>query len=65
MRFLETTTFNGLTPEIPIAGVLGDSHGALAGQMCFKPGMEKATYRHRLIHHDNIGEKAYPLPEDS
>jgi len=57
-----TTTFNGLTPEIPIAGVLGDSHGALAGQMCFKPGMGKATYGTGSSIMINIGEKALPAP---
>ncbi|VBB09687.1 glycerol kinase [Lucifera butyrica] len=30
--------------EIPIAGVIGDSQGALFGQTCFEPGMVKATY---------------------
>lgn len=29
---------------IPIAGLMGDSHAALFGQNCFKPGMAKATY---------------------
>ena len=43
-RIFGTTTLNGLLPVTPIAGVLGDSHGALAGQMCFSKGMGKATY---------------------
>ena len=39
------TTLCGLLPKpVPIAGVLGDSHGALVGQMCFAPSMGKATY---------------------
>ncbi|MCI8757168.1 MAG: glycerol kinase GlpK [Oscillospiraceae bacterium] len=39
------TTFCGwLEHPIPICGVLGDSHGALLGQECRKPGMIKATY---------------------
>ena len=39
------TDLNGLLPKnVPIAGVLGDSHAALFGQMCFEPGMGKATY---------------------
>jgi len=39
------TSINGLLPnKVPIAGVLGDSHGALFGQMCFEPGMGKVTY---------------------
>ena len=29
---------------IPITGVLGDSHAALFGQGCHRPGMAKATY---------------------
>ncbi len=57
------TTFDGHLPEIPIAGVLGDSHGALAGQMCFSPGMGKATYGTGSSMMINIGEKALPAPE--
>jgi len=56
-----TTNMNGLLPEIPIAGVLGDSHGALVGQMCFFPGMGKATYGTGSSIMVNIGEKA-PAP---
>ena len=33
-----------LDKPIPIHGVLGDSHGALFGQDCRKPGQIKATY---------------------
>ena len=40
-----TTTLNGLLPSpVPICGVLGDSHGALFGQNCLRPGQLKATY---------------------
>ena len=40
-----TTTMEGLFSEpVPICGVLGDSHAALFGQGCLKPGMIKATY---------------------
>lgn len=39
------TDLRGLLPRpIPIHGVLGDSHGALFGQNCRKPGQIKATY---------------------
>lgn len=39
------TDFEGyLQEEIPICGVLGDSHGALFGQGCIQKGMAKATY---------------------
>ncbi|MFO7657314.1 MAG: glycerol kinase GlpK [Bacteroidales bacterium] len=57
-----TTTLNGLVPEIPIAGVLGDSHGALVGQMCFTSGMGKATYGTGSSIAVNIGENALPAP---
>lgn len=33
-----------LQKQIPICGVLGDSHAALFGQGCLEPGMAKATY---------------------
>lgn len=40
-----TTTLGGLMPTpIPICGVLGDSHAALLGQNCRRPGQAKATY---------------------
>ena len=42
--FGETTVEGIFANPVTIAGVLGDSHGALAGQMCFEPGMGKATY---------------------
>ena len=39
------TDLRGFLPEpVPIRGVLGDSHGALFGQDCRKPGQIKATY---------------------
>lgn len=57
-----TTAMNGLLPEIPIAGVLGDSHGALVGQMCFSRGMGKATYGTGSSVAVNIGEEALPAP---
>ena len=39
------TDFEGvLKRPVPIHGVLGDSHGALFGQGCLKPGMMKTTY---------------------
>jgi glycerol kinase len=34
----------GFDREIPISGVMGDSHAALFGQNCFDRGMAKATY---------------------
>lgn len=39
------TDLRGLLPHpVPIHGVLGDSHGALLGQDCRRPGQIKATY---------------------
>ncbi len=58
------TTVEGLFGEpIEIAGVLGDSHGALAGQMCFEPGMGKATYGTGSSVMVNIGENAVTAPK--
>lgn len=52
------TTINGtLDKEIPITGVMGDSHAALFGQKCFKKGMAKATYGTGSSVMMNIGEK--------
>ncbi len=43
--YFGSTNLGGyLTREIPIHGVLGDSHGALFGQGCTFPGAIKATY---------------------
>lgn len=52
------TDFEGLlSKKIPIHGVLGDSHGALFGQGCLKPGMMKSTYGTGCSIMMNIGEK--------
>ncbi|MBP3371728.1 MAG: glycerol kinase GlpK [Clostridia bacterium] len=42
--FGHTTLGGYLKQPIPICGVLGDSHGALLGQQCRKPGEVKSTY---------------------
>ena len=53
-----TTTMEGLFSEpVPICGVLGDSHAALFGQGCLKPGMIKATYGTGSSLMMNIGDK--------
>lgn len=58
------TTVEGLFREsIQIAGALGDSHGALAGQMCFEAGMGKATYGTGSSVMVNIGEQFVTAPE--
>jgi glycerol kinase len=57
------TDVEGLFPEkIQIAGVIGDSHGALVGQMCFDPGMGKATYGTGSSVMVNIGGEAVKAP---
>ncbi len=58
------TTVEGIFPHpISIAGVLGDSHGALVGQMCFSKGSGKVTYGTGSSVMVNIGEEALPAPE--
>lgn len=44
--------------QVPISGVIGDSQGALYGQMCFTEGMAKATYGTGTSVLMNIGDKA-------
>ena len=61
--FGETTIENLFESPIQIAGVLGDSHGALAGQMCFEAGMGKVTYGTGSSVMVNIGEKVISAPE--
>lgn len=61
--FGETTVEGLFTAPILIAGVMGDSHGALAGQMCFEAGMGKATYGTGSSVMVNIGEDAVNAPE--
>lgn len=52
------TDMGGVLPgPVPICGVLGDSHGALFGQGCVKPGMGKATYGTGSSVMVNVGEK--------
>ncbi len=51
------TDLDGILPhQIPICGVLGDSHGALFGQNCRRPGDIKATYGTGSSVMMNIGE---------
>lgn len=58
------TTVEGLFDSpIQIAGVLGDSHGALAGQMCFKEGTGKVTYGTGSSIMLNIGEEPLSAPQ--
>ncbi|MDZ7724475.1 MAG: glycerol kinase GlpK [candidate division KSB1 bacterium] len=52
-----------LDREIPVTGVMGDSHAALFGQSCFKQGMAKATYGTGSSVMMNIGNKPLKSPE--
>lgn len=61
--FGQTTVGGIFDGPITIAGVLGDSHGALTGQMCFEEGLGKATYGTGSSVMVNIGEKAAPAPD--
>ncbi|HRX93982.1 MAG TPA: glycerol kinase GlpK [Chitinophagaceae bacterium] len=61
--FGKTTVNNLFKQPILIAGVIGDSHGALTGQMCFEEGLGKTTYGTGSSVMVNIGEKAAPAPE--
>lgn len=56
--FGETTLEGIFSQPVVVAGMLGDSHGALAGQMCFSAGMGKSTYGTGSSVMVNIGEKA-------
>ena len=58
----ETTVEGIFGKPIPIAGVLGDSHGALVGQMCFAKGSGKVTYGTGSSVMVNIGEEPLPAP---
>ncbi|MGZ7440371.1 glycerol kinase GlpK [Paenibacillus sp. TH7-28] len=42
---------------VPIAGIIGDSQGALFGHLCFEPGTAKATYGTGTSVLMNVGEK--------
>ena len=58
------TTVEGVFSEpITIAGVLGDSHGALVGQMCFEEGSGKVTYGTGSSVMVNIGAQPLKAPE--
>ena len=61
--FGQTTVGGVFETPVPIAGVLGDSHGALVGQMCFSEGLGKVTYGTGSSVMVNIGEKPLAAPE--
>jgi glycerol kinase len=62
-RYGETTVEGLFKAPIEIAGVLGDSHGALIGQMCFGAGTGKVTYGTGSSVMLNIGEEPHKAPE--
>ena len=59
----ETTCEGVFSNPIQIAGVLGDSHGALVGQMCFERGSGKVTYGTGSSVMVNIGEEPKAAPQ--
>ena len=59
----ETTVEGVFDKPVLIAGVLGDSHGALVGQMCFEKGSGKVTYGTGSSVMVNIGHEALDAPE--
>ncbi len=61
--FGETTVEGVFETPILIAGDLGDSHGALAGQMCFGKGQCKVTYGTGSSVMVNIGESPVVAPK--
>ena len=61
-KFGETDLEGYLSNKIEIAGVIGDSHGALVGQMCFTEGLAKATFGTGSSVMVNIGEKYSDAP---
>lgn len=60
--FGETTLGGLFRNPVRIAGAIGDSHGALTGQMCFTEGLGKATYGTGSSVMVNIGEKYSDAP---
>lgn len=53
----------GFSSPLPIAGLIGDSHGALFGQHCFLTGMTKATYGTGSSIMMNIGKTPWEAPQ--
>ena len=51
-------TTSGILDGVPIAGVAGDQHAALFGQMCSEPGMVKCTYGTGSFMLVNTGQRA-------
>ncbi|HEY2562507.1 MAG TPA: glycerol kinase GlpK [Acidimicrobiales bacterium] len=62
---VSATAVGGDSPlaGVPISGVAGDQHAALFGQVCFEPGMAKATYGTGSFVLMNVGAEC-PAPVD-
>ncbi|AQP48615.1 glycerol kinase [Tessaracoccus aquimaris] len=50
----------GMLPDVPIAGILGDQQAATFGQACFESGMAKNTYGTGNFMLMNTGEEIVP-----
>ncbi|MFV0429401.1 MAG: glycerol kinase GlpK [Arachnia sp.] len=50
----------GMVPDVPIAGILGDQQAATFGQACFEVGMAKNTYGTGNFMLINTGEEIVP-----
>ncbi len=59
----ETNAEGVLKNNVPVSGILGDSHAALFGQRCFNRGFSKVTYGTGSSVMMNIGEKPVEAPE--
>jgi glycerol kinase len=60
--FAYTNAGMAFREPVPVTGVLGDSHAALFGQLCFSAGMGKATYGTGSSIMMNIGDKPLKSP---
>jgi len=55
-----TRGFGMLPDGVPIAGIAGDQHAALFGQVCFAPGQGKCTYGTGAFFLVNTGDTPVP-----
>jgi glycerol kinase len=60
--FGHTSTGEIFNHPVPIAGLIGDSHGALFGQQCFATGSAKSTYGTGSSVMMNIGKQPMAPP---
>ena len=57
VKYYGETDKNIFSEKIPIAGIAGDQHAALFGQMCLEKGMVKNTYGTGCFMLMNIGDQ--------